>query len=135
MWGGLYARHAFPNMAGIKPAPHFQCSNRNSELPQSRSRNSPALDFPVVCHHARPTVSTVTKLAEIQEAILQLDPRAQQRLRTWFDHAALDLEQDSPELEAELLKGLQGPHAPLVKAELEALAEKAVREYRARRSA
>ena len=77
----------------------------------------------------------MTKLAEIQEAIAQLDSHEQQRLRLWLDDATLDLEEDSPELEAELLKAVQGPHAPLVKAELEALAEKALSEHRARRSA
>lgn len=77
----------------------------------------------------------MTKLAEIQAAILQLTPREQQRLQKWFGHAALDLEEDTRELEAELLNGVQSLHAPLRKAELETLAEKAVREHRTRRSA
>lgn len=77
----------------------------------------------------------MTKLAEIQEAIAQLDGPDQQRLRLWLDEATLDLEEDSPELEAELLKAVQGPHAPLFKDELNAIAEKALREHRTRRSA
>ena len=77
----------------------------------------------------------MTTLAEIQEAITRLDSQEQERLRLWLDEAALDLEEDSPELEAELLKAVQGPHAPLVKAELEALAKKALLEHRTRRSA
>ncbi len=77
----------------------------------------------------------MTKLAEIQEAIAQLDGQDQRRLRLWLDEATLDLEEDSPELEAELLKAVQGPHVPLLKDELNAIAEKALREHRTRRSA
>ena len=74
----------------------------------------------------------MTKLAQIQEAILQLDHNEQERLRIWLDEKAIDLEEDSPELEAELLKAVQGPHSPLVKADLEAVAERALRKDRAR---
>ena len=77
----------------------------------------------------------MTKLAEIQDAILRLDSEEQHRLRIWLDGTALDLEEDSPELEAELLKAVQGPHAPLIKGELERLAKKALLEHRTRRSA
>ncbi|MBI4625869.1 MAG: hypothetical protein HY736_21940 [Verrucomicrobia bacterium] len=77
----------------------------------------------------------MTKLAEVQEAILQLDHDEQERLRIWLDEKVLDLEEDSPELETELLKAVQGPHSPLGKADLEAVAERALREHRARRSA
>ncbi len=77
----------------------------------------------------------MTKLVEIQEAIQQLDADEQQKLRIWMYEAPLDLEEDSPELEAELLKAVQGPHSPLVKAELEAVAKKALGEIQARRSA
>lgn len=45
----------------------------------------------------------------------------------------LDLEEDSPELEAELLKAVNGPHAPMREGELREIADQAVREYRARR--
>ncbi|MDO8541908.1 MAG: hypothetical protein Q7S40_15840 [Opitutaceae bacterium] len=47
---------------------------------------------------------------------------------------ALDLEEDSPELEAELLKAVQGPHSPLAEGELRAIAGRALREHRARRA-
>jgi hypothetical protein len=52
-----------------------------------------------------------------------------------MDEAPLDLEEDGPELEAELLKAVLGPHSPLAKAELEAVAKKALGEIQARRSA
>ena len=45
----------------------------------------------------------------------------------------LDPEEDSPELEAELLKVVNGPHAPLRDAELREIADRAIREYRAQR--
>lgn len=77
----------------------------------------------------------MTKLSAVQEAILQLDHEEQARLRIWLDEKALDLEEDSPELEMELLKAVQGPHSPLSKVDLEAVAERALRENRSRRSA
>ena len=46
---------------------------------------------------------------------------------------ALDLEEGSPELEAELLKAVNGPHAPLREGELREIADRALREHRARR--
>lgn len=45
----------------------------------------------------------------------------------------LELEEDSPELEAELLRTVNGPHAPFSEAELRESANKALREHRARR--
>ncbi|MGD0252905.1 MAG: hypothetical protein ABSC01_09440 [Verrucomicrobiota bacterium] len=45
----------------------------------------------------------------------------------------LDLEEDSPELEAELLKAVNGPHAPMREGELREIADRALREYRAKR--
>ena len=77
----------------------------------------------------------MTRLSAVQEAILLLDHEEQARLRIWLDEKALDLEEDSPELETELLKAVQGPHSPLIKADLEAVAERALRENRSRRSA
>jgi antitoxin (DNA-binding transcriptional repressor) of toxin-antitoxin stability system len=46
---------------------------------------------------------------------------------------ALDLEEDSPELEAELLRAVNGPHAPLAEGELRKTADKALAEHRTRR--
>ena len=45
----------------------------------------------------------------------------------------LDLEEDSPELEAELLKAVNGPHAPMRDGELREIAGQALREHRAKR--
>jgi antitoxin (DNA-binding transcriptional repressor) of toxin-antitoxin stability system len=43
-----------------------------------------------------------------------------------------DLEEDSPELEAELLKAVKGPHTPFSEGELRELASRALGERRAR---
>jgi len=45
----------------------------------------------------------------------------------------LDLEEDSPELEAELLKAVNGPHSPWKPEEFREIADKALHEHRARR--
>jgi len=45
----------------------------------------------------------------------------------------LDPEEDSPELEAELLKAVNGPHSPMREGELREIAEQALREHRAKR--
>ncbi len=45
----------------------------------------------------------------------------------------LDLEADSPELEAELLRAVSGPHAPLAEGELRETADRILAEHRARR--
>lgn len=47
---------------------------------------------------------------------------------------SLDLDEDSPELEAELLKAVKGPHAPFSEAELRGIANRALQEHRAKRS-
>jgi hypothetical protein len=44
----------------------------------------------------------------------------------------LDPEEDSPELEAELLKAVNGPHSPMRKGELREIADQALREHRAK---
>ena len=46
----------------------------------------------------------------------------------------LNLEDDSPELEAELLKAVNGPHAPFDENELREIAARARREHDERRS-
>ena len=46
--------------------------------------------------------------------------------------ASLDLEEDSPELEVELLKAVNGPHAPMREGELREIADRALREHRAK---
>ena len=47
--------------------------------------------------------------------------------------ATLDLEEDSPELEAELLKAANGPFTPYHESELREIADQALREHRAKR--
>jgi hypothetical protein len=64
------------------------------------------------------SLSAMTKLVEIQAAIRRLDHKELEKLRIWMNEAPLDLEEDSLELEAELLKAVNGPHSPLVKGEL-----------------
>ncbi len=44
----------------------------------------------------------------------------------------LDLEQDSPELEAALLRAVKGPHRPFEEGDLRILANKTLAEHRAR---
>lgn len=44
----------------------------------------------------------------------------------------LDLEEDSPELEAELLKAVNGPHYPLRESDLQNIADRALRDHRDR---
>jgi hypothetical protein len=48
----------------------------------------------------------MTKLTDIREAIRSLPAKEQGVLRVWMDEAPLDLERDTPELEAELLKAI-----------------------------
>ena len=64
------------------------------------------------------------KLMEIQAASLGLSPAEQDALRIWLDEAPLDLDQDSPEREAKLLKAVQGPHTPYSEAEMRAACER-----------
>ena len=77
----------------------------------------------------------MTELVEIQEAIIGLSAKEQDLLRLWMDETPVDLEQDSPELETELLNAVRGPHRPLTRADLEAVAEQATADHRAPRSA
>jgi len=44
----------------------------------------------------------------------------------------LDLEMDSPELEAELLKAVAGPHYPLLESDLREIANRTLRDHQAR---
>ena len=44
----------------------------------------------------------------------------------------LDLDEDSPELEAELLKAVAGPHYPLLESDLREIANRTLRDHQAR---
>lgn len=72
----------------------------------------------------------MTKLAEIQGAILRLDMQEQRALCQWLDQAALDLEQDSPELEAALLQAVEEPFAPYSAKDMRAICERVAKEMR-----
>ncbi len=66
----------------------------------------------------------MTKLAEIQEAILGLDPKEQQALRAWLDRVPLDLDEDTPELESELLRTVEEPMSPYSPQTMRAICER-----------
>ena len=72
----------------------------------------------------------MTKLVEIQEAILRLDVQDQRSLCEWLDHAALDLEQDSPELESALLQAVEEPMSPYSPETMRAICERVAVEMR-----
>jgi len=53
--------------------------------------------------------------------------------QVWLDtHKPLDLETDNPELEAELLKGIDGPFTPYSSEEMHSIGERIIREKRGR---
>lgn len=94
----------------------------------------------------RPVTFRSMKAVTIREAQGQLGELIAQACRGEFivltdgdkqvalePRAVLDLEQDSPELEAELLKAANGPHAAFSERELRESANEALREHRARR--
>jgi hypothetical protein len=59
-------------------------------------------DFPFVPPRSSRHVAPVTRLAEIQQAILRLDPVEQQSLRHWLDEVA----EETPAMLAALDQGL-----------------------------
>jgi hypothetical protein len=68
------------------------------------------------------------------DLIVLTDGKIQVTLTPRDEAKPLDPEEDSPELEAELLKAVNGPHAPLAPGELREIANTALREHRARRA-
>jgi hypothetical protein len=51
--------------------------------------------------------------------------------QVWLDtHSPLDLETDNPELEAELLKGLEGPFTPYSPQEMRSIGERIIKAKR-----
>jgi hypothetical protein len=78
----------------------------------------------------------MSKLAKIQQAIAGLPHKERAALREWLlngQGCVIDPEEDSPELEAALLKAVRGPHKPLTKESLYAIAGRASAELRGRR--
>lgn len=65
------------------------------------SGGSKATKFPVVQNLSATKLPSVTKLAQIQEAIRQLPPAEQQELRHWF------LDEESPALLAAVDEGMR----------------------------
>lgn len=72
----------------------------------------------------------MTKLAEIQEAILALELKDQQALCAWLDRAELDLEVDTTELEKELLQTVEEPMSPYSPQSMRAMCERVAAEMR-----
>ena len=74
----------------------------------------------------------MSKLAEIRKAIIALPPAERNELRDWLltQGGVLDPESDTPELEAELLKAVRGPHKPYSYAEMRAVCERTLRKRR-----
>ena len=74
----------------------------------------------------------MSTVEEIKTAIETLSSAERAELDYWLQahRPQLDPEVDSPELEAELLKAVRGPHAPLLESELRNLADQALREHR-----
>jgi hypothetical protein len=72
----------------------------------------------------------MTKLAEIQEAIRGLDPKEQQALWLWLDRTALNLEEDTPALEGELLQAVAEPFTPYSPQTMRAICERVAAEMR-----
>ena len=85
-------------------------------------------------------MSTVT---EIKSAIETLSFKERAELERWLhagpaipeEPSSFNPEEDTPELEAELLKAADGPFTPFDPAELRAIGERVIRERRAARKA
>ena len=75
----------------------------------------------------------VSTLQEIKAAIDALSPGERTELERWLceSRPLIDPEVDSPELEAQLLKAVNGLHAPFRSSELREIADRAIREHRA----
>ena len=72
----------------------------------------------------------MSTVQEIKAAIETLSPaeRAELERALRESQPALDPEVDSPELEAELLKAIDGPYTPYSRAEMQAIVERIIRE-------
>ena len=74
----------------------------------------------------------MSTVQEIKAAIESLSPAERQELEHWLrpPEAPLDPEVDSPELEAELLKAIDGPYTPYSADEMREIGERIIREHR-----
>ncbi|MEW6301878.1 MAG: hypothetical protein AB1705_00295 [Verrucomicrobiota bacterium] len=75
----------------------------------------------------------MSTVQEIKAAIDALSPAERADLERWLHESHLDPEVDSPELEAELLKAVNGPHVPFSEGELRKIADRALQEHRMQR--
>ncbi len=84
---------------------------------------------------AKEQFSKILNEAHRGDVIVLTDGERRMELEATPPHGgavALNLDDDSPELEAELLKAAQGPHAPFSEGELRSIADRAREEHRAR---
>ena len=74
----------------------------------------------------------MSTVQEIKTAIETLSPAERVELERWLRQSRppLDPEVDSPELEAELLKAIDGPYSPYSAEEFRAIGERILREKR-----
>ncbi|MCI0626297.1 MAG: hypothetical protein L0387_32410 [Acidobacteria bacterium] len=82
-------------------------------------------------------LSQILTEAQQGDVIVLTDGERRMELESTLPHGGaldLDLEEDSSELEAELLKAVKGDHAPFSDMELRSIADCALREHRARRA-
>lgn len=72
----------------------------------------------------------MSTVQEIKAAIESLSPaeRAELERALRESRAPLDPEVDSPELEAELLKAIDGPYTPYSREEMQSIVERIIRE-------
>lgn len=81
--------------------------------------------------------SQILREAHRGDVIVLTDGERRMELKAAPPHGGaldLDLEEDSPALEVELLKAVMGPHAPFSETELRGIADNALQEHRARRA-
>lgn len=73
----------------------------------------------------------MSTVQEIKAAIESLSPAERQELEELLrsPEAPLDLEVDSPELEAELLKAIDGPYTPYSSEEMREIGERIIRKH------
>jgi len=79
----------------------------------------------------------MTKLAEIQDAILSLPSTERSELRDWLlgqEGFVANPEENTPELERELLKGVRSEHSPYSSIEMREICERVLQEHRVRRA-
>ena len=88
-------------------------------------------------HVAKDQLSQLLTEAHCGDVIVLTDGERQMAVEASPPHGGavdLDLQENSPELEAELLKAVKGPHAPFSESELRKIANRALHEHRTHRA-